>query len=361
MAGIHLTSPSPQTALSQFLPRSLALILAGSALLLAYRAGRAGLRLIWDRARPHLLWLLICLAGWIMSRLVYLWGEHSMAAYAPFRIWPSLGLNNWSDIAERWLWLGRYFVPQAFELGVPFLRGWAVWALFAPVPLAILWIGGEALLALFRSGWGRWLDQNRLDLAYALSAAGLLGAVLFTQAAINQVGYRYLLLLIAWWPFLLIRLGVRLGRISKPAGVVFLALPLVLLTLSQGANLSRPEVWTHVPDRARYASLEKLMNEAGLRSGLADYWVAYNASNLTHERLIVTPGPEFETHLIRYLPYARAVAQAERKAYIFRRAYDWRLVEKLRARFTAQRRYFTWLENEDWILLKVEGEAKPKS
>ena len=359
-AGIHLTSPFPATALSRFLPRSLGLVATGLFLLLVFRVGLAGLRLIWDKARAHLIWLLICLAGWVLSRLIYVWGEQAMASYAPIRIWAPLGINGWAGITERWSWLGRFFVPKAFFTGVPFLDDWAAWVLFAPIPLAIVWIGMEAGRALAQGGWNEWLEQNRLDLVYALSAAGLLVAALLTPAAVNETGYRYLLLLIAWWPFLLVRSTVRLARISKPLGAAFLALPLALLLISTGAALTGPGAWTHVPDRAVYASLEKLMARAGVKHGLADYWVAYNATNLTHERLIISPDPEYRTGLVRYLPYARAVAEAPRKAYVFRRAYDYKVLERLRKKFKAERRYFTWWENRDWILLTVQGQGQSK-
>ncbi len=358
VGGIHLISPSPETALGAFLARSLVLILAGLLLLVWQRVGRSGLGLIWRKARPHLIWLLICLAGTVLAKLIYLFGAWAMADYAPFRIWPELGFNDWTGIGKRWGWFGRDFVRNAFGLRIPGVGVWAAWVLFAPVPLALILTAYEAGKAVWQGEWTRWLSRNRLAFLYSVSTAGLIGAMLFTRATVDEVGYRYLLLVIAWWPYLLIRLYGRLMRFSKPLGAVFIAVPVLLLLLSAGANLGRPGAWRFVPDRARYASLEELMGRAGLRYGRADYWVAYNVTNLTHERLIVTPGREFKTTLVRYLPYDEAVAQAGRKAYIFRRAYDWRDLERIKAEFLARRRNFSWIENRDWICLVVSRQKE---
>lgn len=355
LAGVWITSPSPSTAGGPFLVRALVLTGLGLSLLLYLRLGREGLKKTLEPVSPQAWWLAVAGGGLILARAIHWLGEWSMKGYAPLSLKPKLGLVDWEGLVQRWDWLTGDFVPYLYRLDLPPGWSWTVWLFFLPLPLAWLWLGLEGTLSARRGGQKIWLAENRLALLFCLSSAGLISAVLLTGAAVDVNGYRYLTLLLAWQPFLLVWLAGRLNRLLKPAGTILLLSILLLSVWSWGRSLTRPQAWDYIEDKSIHAPLAGLLEQAGVSFGVAHYWVAYSFDFLNKERLILTTGPEFTGSPVRYLPFDRAVRKSSPLAYIFRAERDKADLAGFQKKLAARGVRFQRLTTEGWICYLVPG------
>ena len=353
LAGITITSPSPSTAGGPFLFRALLLSGLGLGLLLYLRLGPAGLKKALRPVAPQAWWLVVIGGGIALARVVRWAGVWSMEAYSPISHKPKLGLVGWEGLVQRWDWLVGDFVPYLFRLDLPPGWTWTAWLLFLPLPLAWLWMGLEGASAGRRGDLESWLKKNRFPLLCSLSSAGLIMAVLFTDAAVDVNGYRYLTFLLAWQPFLLIWLAGRINRLIKPVGTVLVLLILLLSAWSWGRSLTRPQAWSLIKDESVHADLFDLLEGAGVDYGVAHYWVAYSFDFLNKERLILTTGPEFSGSPIRYLPYDRAARRAKPLAYVFRTEKDKEDLVGFKKKLMEKGVPFKRLSTEGWICYLV--------
>ena len=144
---------------------------------------------------------------------------------------------------------------------------------------------------------------------------------MFSDILRDRFSSRYLYITILWHPFLLLyplKLlppGIRRAWGIIPAGLALLC----ALSLLWG--------WQEPMDPARIAEendingLVQYLAAENITYGYADYWLAFNLSFMSREKLKLAPSPIFPASQSRYPPYTRLVQKAERKAYIFRDGY----------------------------------------
>jgi hypothetical protein len=141
------------------------------------------------------------------------------------------------------------------------------------------------------------------------------GAFLFSLMVMDAYSMRYLASVVLFSPFALAPLVERLQ--AKRAAI---ALSPYLVVAAIGGWLGygrfvdgwrvRIEPGRAEDERMLFAS----MHERGVTSAMADYWISYRLTFLSHEQLLVVPTHAKED---RYGPYREAFAAAPVVAYFF--------------------------------------------
>ncbi len=153
-----------------------------------------------------------------------------------------------------------------------------------------------------------------------LGAAGLfvfplgIGSFLLSVMVMDHFSMRYLTALTLLSPFALLPLAKRL----PPARLLVLLAPFLLSSAIGGwvgfGPFVRGPIPVRMPEIADDHALRTLMQEKGLRYGIADYWTAYRLTYLFREEQTFVPTSPRED---RYAPYRRAFEQEGRVAYVF--------------------------------------------
>ncbi|HVR11110.1 MAG TPA: hypothetical protein VMW75_23905 [Thermoanaerobaculia bacterium] len=201
-------------------------------------------------------------------------------------------------------------------------------------------VAGALLLAAYAAAW-LWGVRSALRRRSLAGAEGLLvllvpvTALLFIASpnARSVLSFHYLL---PWLTSLSVFAGAALvgvARRSRPAAAA-LALLLVALPACQIAAWYRgggllDEHLRLVRLRVPLAEVAAYLEGQGIRGAYGWYWVAYKATMLAGERLIVAPLDDWD----RYPPYTRSVGRLSRVAYIFEVDFDrMRAIESEQAR-----------------------------
>lgn len=199
---------------------------------------------------------------------------------------------------------GPGFGPASTVLGALLLLGYAA---------AWLW----ALVRVLRPGDGprRMVERTVEALLVALLPVVALLFVLSPNPQ-NAGSNRYLLPWLSAVPVLAGAALVRLGRRHRAAAVLVVlavALPAVQSTLwLRERGFLTPELEVDTVEEPLH-ELIAVLRSNGLEGGYADYWIAYTATFLADEKLIISPYRSWD----RYPPYSRKLGRSHRVAWIF--------------------------------------------
>ncbi len=338
LGGVRVLATSPETARGLDLVRASAALALAAALLLWRRVEGGWAWTALKQERRSLAALAALAAGEALARLISL--LHTMTPqFAYGQDDRPLQFVSLTQMGEHLVWFWENFVPSVLGLQTPWGEETGR-IIFSLILAAVIWIVIEALAALGRGQWPAWLERNWPAFAAATSTLGLLSALTMTAAVIDQSSCRYLNILIAWWPFLMVWLVKRLWSLARPGGLVLVLFLAVFLTWSTTLSLTGGHKWRPAPPLCRWADLVATLENEGVKCGYAGYWLAYAITFLTDERLIISPGAEYDDCQVRYGPYARQVALASRKAYIFRPHRDDEVLKKVKARLRSEKKPF---------------------
>lgn len=222
----------------------------------------------WETLRSHA-GLLIHDAGPI------LFGAPGRSSALPFWTaaagWVFLGF-----LSASWAWAAWRTLRHSLPAASPLDAG-AVLALLVPVNALLFVVGANT--------------QDALSNRYLLPSLGPLA--IYGGAT-----------LASWW---------RRAGVLRAAAVTAVLLPCVAILSGFRRDGTLDAAWRprlhHEPLNEVVTALER----EAIRAAYAPYWVAYKATFLARERVIVTPYAEWT----RYAPYDDAAARASREAYVF--------------------------------------------
>lgn len=180
-----------------------------------------------------------------------------------------------------------------------------------------LGVGSGAALAFARSIPWR---VRRLGIAGFIGTPVTVAGFLVSVMVMDIYSARYLAAALLLAPFALAPAAWLLARTKRPAAALGVALgPFALSTAIAGWLSFTPLVdglairleSGRIADERAVAAL---LEQRGIRHGMADYWVSYRLTFLFRERLVIVPNNEAED---RYAPYRREVEAAPAVAYVF--------------------------------------------
>jgi 4-amino-4-deoxy-L-arabinose transferase-like glycosyltransferase len=168
-----------------------------------------------------------------------------------------------------------------------------VWSLWhrraAVVPLVVIAVGYPVVYAAPKSSWYTGEPRYGLFLAPVLA------------------------LLLAW------ALTAVLRRRSVQLGVLGLVVLTTVAGLQGLMDFGKRNPGHHDLTPRRLGNLADALEREGVRTVVADYWIAYALSFETRERIIATPNPG----QVRYGPYQRKVADAGARTYVYFQGQTW--------------------------------------
>lgn len=321
---------------------ALAIWAAGLAL-----AGRAGAALGSEpRARRQGAALLAAgfLLGWAPQLLALLFGPE--AGRVPR--YDAVGLTQATGNLRRLLF---DCVPVLFGVnpaGRPDLERWVGWTLPGALPLGLLLLA--AYLAAWLRGaaraWRRPWSVEALLVLLPPVAAALFVASANVESVLSS---RYLLPCLT---SLSVLAGGALAWLGRRRRAVAAALAFLLI----GYPAVQVAAWAHnreyVDDRLRPVRRHEpiydvlaYLERRGIGGAYGWYWLAYKATMLSGERIVVAPLEDWD----RYPVYTRAVDRLDRVAYVFRT--DWKALDPTAAALSRWRL--------DGFLNRLEGTGRP--
>ena len=141
-----------------------------------------------------------------------------------------------------------------------------------------------------------------------------IGSFLLSVMVMDQFAMRYLAALTLLSPFALLPLAKRL----PPRRLALMLAPFLVSSALGGwvgfGPFVRGPIPVRAPEIADDYALRALMQEKGLRYGVADYWTAYRLTYLFREEQTFVPTSPRED---RYAPYREAFERESRVAYVF--------------------------------------------
>src|SRR3989338_2024375 len=75
-----------------------------------------------------------------------------------------------------------------------------------------------------------------------------------------------------------------------------------------------PSIPRNMKEKKAHSLLLQFLNEQGIRGGYANYWLSYQLTFESQEKIILAPYQSED----RYPPYTRYVNQLDKAAYLFR-------------------------------------------
>ena len=323
--GQRVLGTSPKTAAAQDLPIGLVLMLAGIVIERLGRLKPGSLKLALLRHKRHSCNLLAALCGMALKLGIDLWFQAS-GYYAWGHIQHPTNLVPPGRVMDNAVMLFDEVIPYVWRLTPPLDSAWISLVFFFLILL------GPAFFVL--SQWPaiksqplKWAEHNFVFFASCFGLGCLILAVLITNAAEDRFSARYFYMFVIWYPLVL------LYPVKKLTGFKKLACTLTAGTVLLASGLSLAIPSPEAVDHARIARendlapLLDLMDKQKVTYGYADYWLAYNLSFLSNEKLMISPSTIFPYFHARYLPYAQKAELAKKKAYIFRNGYR-RLYDK---------------------------------
>lgn len=189
-----------------------------------------------------------------------------------------------------------------------------VWVVVAVVVLAAVvrfaWTERTALWALLTARPLQSTEARGAGLGVVYALPTLLAVMSSNIADVMHVRY----LLISWQAASVV-VALLLAFIIRRAGRVGLLALALLAVVAGGLHLrDAHNNWSVQRYRPQdTAALEQYLQQHGVHTAYADYWLAYTLDFVTNERLVVAPYNGIE----RYLPYTQQVKHAPVRAFIF--------------------------------------------